>query len=124
MQYSLGENRITLKQDKLFGKMFVVRHISDDEVEVKSLANLKSAIKRVRTNETKRELNQTPRTQARTSVKHVEQLVAENKVDEAKKAYLETVQKIDKAIQKGVLHRNAGNRQKTRLAQKIKDLGA
>src|SRR5699024_5430982 len=66
MQYSLGENRITLKQDKLFGKMFVVRHISDDEVEVKSLANLKSAIKRVRTNETKRELNQTPRTQART----------------------------------------------------------
>ncbi len=50
------------------------------------------------------------------AVKKTRKLIAEKKKDEAKKAYLEAVKIIDKAVQKGVLKKNSGSRKKSRLA--------
>src|SRR5690625_644345 len=89
-----------------------------------TMANLKSAIKRVRTNETKRERNRAVKTNMRTHIKRVEHFIETNDVDNAKLAFNQTAQVIDKAIQKGVIHRNNGNRQKSRLAKKLQDITA
>lgn len=88
------------------------------------MANLKSAIKRVATNNTKRDRNQSVRSEMRTSIKKVESLVEANDVENAKAAYLTTVRTIDRAIQKGVVHKNNGVRQKARLANKLSQLSA
>lgn len=88
------------------------------------MANLKSAIKRVRTNDTKRLLNQSFKSEMRSYIKQVETLVEAKDVENAKKAFQEASRKIDKTVQKGIIHKNNGNRQKSRLAKKIKSLGA
>ncbi|MGM8364637.1 30S ribosomal protein S20 [Virgibacillus sp. W0181] len=88
------------------------------------MANLKSAIKRVRVNEKKHALNQSFKSDMRTHIKRLEHLIQAKDVDNAKAAYNTVVSKIDKAMQKGVIHKNNGNRQKTRLANKINQLSA
>jgi small subunit ribosomal protein S20 len=91
---------------------------------VTKLANIKSAIKRIRTNNKKRALNQSYKSDMRTQIKHVEKLIEAGDAEGAKAAFHKASRKIDKAIQKGVIHRNNGNRHKARLAQKMKSLGA
>ncbi len=86
------------------------------------MANLKSAIKRVRVNEDRRVRNQAYKTEMRSQIKKVEALIEANDVENATKAYHEAVQKIDKTVQKGVIHRNNGNRQKARLAKKLQKI--
>lgn len=88
------------------------------------MANLKSAVKRINTNETKRTRNKSVKTDMRSQIKHVEKLVTANDVEAAKVAFNSTVSSIDTAVSKGVIHKNNGNRQKTRLAKKISTLGA
>lgn len=88
------------------------------------MANLKSAIKRVRTNEDRRVRNQAVKTNMRTHIKRVEHYVNENDVENANAAFQKATRVIDKAIQKGVVHKNNGNRQKTRMAKKIRNLTA
>lgn len=60
----------------------------------------------------------------RTQIKRVEQFVNENDVENAKGAFETATQAIDQAIQKGVVHKNNGNRQKSKLAQKIRKISA
>jgi small subunit ribosomal protein S20 len=88
------------------------------------MANLKSAIKRVNTNNKKRERNQSIKSDMRTHIKQVEKFVSASEVDNAKAAYQNTVRVIDKAVQKGVIHQNNGNRHKANLAKKVNHLGA
>jgi len=88
------------------------------------MANLKSAVKRVRTNNKKRARNQSVKSDMRTHIKAVERLIEANEVESAKAAYQTATRVIDRAIQKGVIHKNNGNRNKARLAKKLKDLTA
>lgn len=88
------------------------------------MANLKSAVKRINTNNKKRARNQAVKSEMRTHIKHVETLIEANEVENAKAAFQTTSRAIDKAIQKGVVHHNNGNRQKSRLANKIKAMSA
>ncbi len=88
------------------------------------MANLKSAIKRIDTNNTKHDLNKAVKSDMRTHIKHVEKLVEANDLDKAKESFNTTVRKIDKAVQKGVIHQNNGNRQKARLSKKINSITA
>ncbi|SER18356.1 small subunit ribosomal protein S20 [Gracilibacillus ureilyticus] len=88
------------------------------------MANIKSAIKRVRTNEDHRVHNQAIKTDMRSHIKKVETLVASNDVENAKSALQTAVKKIDKAVQKGLVHKNKGNRQKARLSKKVNELSA
>ena len=88
------------------------------------MANMKSAIKRIRVNEKNRVANQMVKSTMRTNIKRVESLISENNVEEAQVALKVAVKKIDKAVQKGVIHKNNGTRQKTRLTKKVNELGA
>lgn len=88
------------------------------------MANLKSAIKRVNTNNKKRERNQAVKSDMRTHIKRVEKLIEANEVENAQAAYQATSRIIDKAVQKGVIHKNNGNRHKARLAKKLNKLSA
>lgn len=88
------------------------------------MANIKSAIKRIDTNEKKRLENQSKKSDMRTAIKQVEKFVEANDVENAKTALKDTNKKIDKVVQKGIIHKNSGNRQKSRLAKKVAGLGA
>lgn len=88
------------------------------------MATLKSAEKRILVNEKKRTNNQKVRSTMRTHVKRVNTLINENNVEEAQKALKVTIQQIDKAVQKGVIHKNNGTRKKTLLIKKVNQLSA
>ncbi|AXI09511.1 30S ribosomal protein S20 [Oceanobacillus sp. 143] len=88
------------------------------------MANIKSAIKRVDINEKKRVLNQSKKSEMRSAIKNVEKLVEANDVENAKVALKNTIKQIDKAVQKGLIQQNSGNRQKSRLTKKVNNLGA
>lgn len=88
------------------------------------MANLKSAIKRVDTNNTKRAQNQRVKSSMRSSIKNVESLIDANDLEGAQKAFTDVSRKIDKTVQNGIIHKNNGNRQKSRLAKRLKQLGA
>ncbi|MBM7701460.1 MULTISPECIES: 30S ribosomal protein S20 [Bacillaceae] len=88
------------------------------------MPNIKSAIKRVKTTEARRAQNIQVKSAMRTAVKNFEALVANNDLDNAKAAYAVASKKLDKAAQKGLIHKNAANRQKSRLAKKLNGLSA
>lgn len=88
------------------------------------MANLKSAIKRVETTNKKRAQNGAQKAEMRSLIKHVEKLVEENDVENAKDALQTAHKHIDKAVQKGLIHENNGNRKKSHLAQKVSRAGA
>lgn len=88
------------------------------------MANLKSAIKRIHINESRRERNKSYKTRMRTQMKKVEALVEANDVENAELAYRDAVKLIDRAIQKKIIHKNNGNRHKARLAKKIRSIKA
>ncbi|WP_373542491.1 30S ribosomal protein S20 [Chamaesiphon sp.] len=90
------------------------------------MANIKSAIKRVDIAERNRLRNKSHKSAVRTLMKKyftaVEKHTATPSAEtsaEVQKCMSEAYQKIDKAVQKGVLHRNNGANKKSRLAQAI-----
>ena len=62
------------------------------------------------------------RTAVRTAIKNVKKAVAAGNKDAAAKALHASQRAIDRVVAKGVLHRNAGNRHKSRLAHAVKGL--
>lgn len=88
------------------------------------MPNIKSAIKRVKVNEGRRAQNISVKSDMRTSVKKVETLVVNNDVENAKSAYITASAKLDKAARKGLIHKNAAARQKSRLAKKLNEMNA
>ena len=88
------------------------------------MANLKSAIKRVDVNEKKRVSNHALKTEMRTNIKRVEALIAANDTENVKAALSKAVSKIDRAVSKGAIHKNNGNRHKVRLVKKVQELSA
>ena len=86
------------------------------------MANIKSARKRARQAVGRRAHNMRLRTTVRTAIKNVAKAVAAGNKEAATKALRESQRIIDRVVAKGVLHRNAGNRHKSRLAQAVKGL--
>ena len=79
------------------------------------MPNHKSAEKRMRQNERRRKLNRGHRTRLRTSIKNLRVAVSAGDGTKVKELLPETISTIDKAVQKGVLHKNAAARYKARL---------
>ena len=84
------------------------------------MANTASAIKRVRSNERKRVRNKIVRTKTRSAVR----AAREAKPEEARAATLAAISALDKAAQKGVIHRNNAARRKGRLMKHLATLEA
>ena len=87
-----------------------------------SMANIKSARKRAHQAIGLRAHNMKLRTEVRTAIKNMKKAVAAGKKDAAEKALVESQRVIDRIVAKGVLHRNAGNRHKSRLAHALKGM--
>ena len=81
------------------------------------MPQIKSAIKRVKVTKVKTDNNRSAKTAIRTVVKKFENGVAEGKADVAMLNV--TASAIDKAASKGVIHKNAANRKKARLAKRL-----
>jgi len=79
------------------------------------MPNHKSAEKRVRQSEKRRVINRGNRSKVRTYIKKVRAALDSGKKDEIESALPETISVIDKAVQKGVMHKNAAARYKSRL---------
>ncbi|TCT27041.1 small subunit ribosomal protein S20 [Melghiribacillus thermohalophilus] len=88
------------------------------------MANIKSAIKRAKTNEERRMRNLSMKTEMRTYIKKVEKLIEEKNAEQAQDVLKEAVSKIDKCVQKGIIHKNNGDRKKSRLMKKVANIGA
>ena len=88
------------------------------------MANIKSAIKRNKQNEKRRLRNRHHRSSLRTALKKYRALLVAKKPEEAAKEYTSVQKAIDKAASKGIIHRNAAARYKSRLAAALKKLQA
>ena len=86
------------------------------------MANIKSAIKRNKQNEKRRLRNRIFRGRARTAVKKARLAIDANEVDSARQAALEAISALDKAAEKGVLHKNNAARRKSRLMRHLATL--
>ena len=82
------------------------------------MPNIKSAIKRVKVNETKNLRNRIVKSKVKASIKKFETEVATAPAN-AGAQYSLTTSAIDKAVTKGVIHKNAANRKKARLAKRL-----
>ena len=83
------------------------------------MANHKSALKRIRSNEKKRVRNRIVRSKARTEIKKARALIQEGDLDSARQAALEAIRALDKAANKGILHPNNAARRKSRLMKQL-----
>jgi small subunit ribosomal protein S20 len=82
------------------------------------LANLRSAIKRIRSNERKRERNRIVRSRARSAVGAARAAPKESKEAAIRKA----IRELDLAASKGVIHKNNAARRKSRLLRELNAL--
>ncbi len=86
------------------------------------MANHKSAAKKARRDAEARLRNRSNRSTLKTAVKKFLAMVAEGNKAEASKLLPLTQGLVDKACRKGVMHKNAADRTKSRLALKVNNL--
>ena len=84
------------------------------------MANIKSARKRARQAVGLRSRNMSLRTTARSAIKEVKKAIATGDKKAAAAALVKSQSVIDRVAAKGIVHRNAAARQKSRLAHAIK----
>ncbi len=84
------------------------------------MANTKSALKRWRQSEKRRIRNRVHRSRARTAVKKTLKLLSVGDLEAAKKATQAAISALDRAAQKGVIHRNNAARRKSRLVKRLR----
>lgn len=83
------------------------------------MANIKSQIKRNRTNEKARLRNKAVKSELRTHVRRVRQAIADGDKDAAGSALKNASRKLDKAAGKGVIHANQAANRKSALAKQV-----
>ena len=86
------------------------------------MANIKSQIKRIGTNEKARQRNASPKSRIRTAAKKVRLAVEKKDLENAQLLLKQAVSLIDKSVSDGIQHRNTANRQKAELARLVNSL--
>lgn len=83
------------------------------------MANIKSQIKRVKTNEKARMRNASKKSEMRTAIKKVKLAVETKALDNIDTLLNEALRLIDKSVSDGVQHKNTGSRQKSELQRLV-----
>ena len=83
------------------------------------MANIKSQIKRNKTNEKARQRNKAYKSELKTYVRKVREAVAEGDAKNAESALKAASRKLDKAVSKGVIHKNQAANRKSGLAKLV-----
>jgi small subunit ribosomal protein S20 len=86
------------------------------------LANIKSAMKRNKQNEKRRLRNRLYRGRARTFVRKARVAIVDGSVEDARNATIQAISALDKAAEKGILHKNNAARRKSRLMKRLAEL--
>ena len=86
------------------------------------MANIKSQIKRNKTNEAARQRNQSIRSALRTSIRNFRESVASGDKDKAAVLLKSTSRELDKAVTKGVIHKNQAANKKSAMALAVNKL--
>ena len=87
------------------------------------MANTRSAAKRIRQSEVRRQKNRSYRSRMRTAVRRLRRAVDEGDAQTARELLPETLRLIDKTAQKDVVHANSAARTKSRLVRSVETLG-
>ena len=87
------------------------------------MANIKSQIKRNRQNDKRRLRNRVYRGAARTAVKNTRAAMLTGDPETSRTALLAAISQLDRAAQKGVLHKNNVARRKSRLMRQFARMG-
>ncbi len=85
------------------------------------MANTKSAIKRMKQSEQRRQRNRAARTAIRSSLKAARTAVS-GKSPDSKATVQEAIRTLDRAVSRGVMHRNTAARKKSALARSLNAL--
>lgn len=85
------------------------------------MANTSSAIKRIRSSARKRQRNVLIRSSVRTSVKKAQNSLQVKSVDSAQTVKM-AISELDRAVSKGVVHKNNASRRKARLMKKLNNV--
>jgi small subunit ribosomal protein S20 len=88
------------------------------------VANIKSQIKRIKTNEKARERNKAVKSELRTYVRKFREAVESGNVEEATVAMRTASRKLDKAVSKGVIHKNQAANRKSAISKRLADLAS
>ena len=83
------------------------------------MANIKSQLKRIKTNEKARLRNKAVKSELKTYVRRVREAVAAADKDKATTALVDASRKLDKAVSKGVIHANQAANRKSALAKAV-----
>lgn len=83
------------------------------------MANIKSQIKRNRQSQDARQRNKAVRSQLKTQLRGFRTAVADGDAEAAEAAYRSAARQLDKAAQKGVVHRNYAANHKSKMARKL-----
>lgn len=83
------------------------------------MANHKSALKRIRSSEKRRQRNRVVRGSTRSAVRRARATIAGKDMAVAEVAVHDAVSALDKAAAKGVIHKNSAARRKSRLMRQL-----
>lgn len=86
------------------------------------MANIKSQIKRIKTNEKARLRNKAVKSELRTAIRRTREAVEAGDADKAVEAQRAAARKLDKAVSKGVIHKNQAANKKAALAKRVQAL--
>ncbi len=86
------------------------------------MANHKSAVKRIRQNAKRNEINRSNRSKLRTQIKKLRTALSATDKTQSTELLDPTVSLIDKAVNKGLIHRNTAARYKSRLTKHVANL--
>ena len=86
------------------------------------MANIKSQIKRNKTNEKAHERNKAVKSELKTVVRQTRAAVAAGDKAAAEKSLKKASVKLDKAVSKGVLHKNQASNRKSAIAKQVSAL--
>ena len=88
------------------------------------MANHFSALKRARQTEKRTATNRANTSRLRSALRELREAIAKGDKAAAEQSYRQTASALDKAIQKGVLHKNTAARYKSRLSARVRAVGA
>ena len=83
------------------------------------MPNTTSAARHLRVSQKRRLHNRLIRSRAQTFVKKAKRLIEEGQLDEARTVAIQATSALDKAAEKGVMHKNTVARRKSRLMRKL-----
>ncbi|MCI9350066.1 MAG: 30S ribosomal protein S20 [Oscillibacter sp.] len=87
------------------------------------MPNIKSAKKRVLIGKARNMRNKAAKSDLKTAIKKFEAAAAEGNRTDADGAYKVAVKKVDQAVAKGVLHKNAAAHKKSAMTLKLNRIG-